>query len=75
MAEDNAKEITTVFKADISQFTQSTQQLNRYVATVNAEFKNATASMDRWNDNADGLTAKIRQFNGEIGRASCRERV
>lgn len=66
MAEDNAKEITTVFKADISQFTQSTQQLNRYVATVNAEFKNATASMDRWNDNADGLTAKIRQLNGVL---------
>ena len=31
------REITTVFKADITQFTQSTQQLNKYVATVNAE--------------------------------------
>lgn len=56
--------ITTVFKADISNFSASTQQLNRYVAQVNAEFKDATASMGKWNDNADGLRAKINQLNG-----------
>lgn len=60
------REITTVFKADITQFTQSTQQLNKYVASVNAEFKNATASMGKWNDNADGLTAKLKQLNGVL---------
>jgi uncharacterized coiled-coil DUF342 family protein len=54
---------TTVFKADISNFSASTQQLNRYVAQVNSEFKNATASMGRWNDNAEGLRAKIDQLN------------
>lgn len=62
MAEERT--ITTVFRADISNFTASTQQLNRYVAQVNSEFKNATASMGRWNDNADGLRAKITQLNG-----------
>ncbi len=56
--------ITTVFKADISNFSASTQQLNRYVAQVNSEFKDATASMNKWNDNADGLRAKITQLNG-----------
>lgn len=56
--------ITTVFRADISNFSASTQQLNRYVAQVNAEFKNSTASMNRWNDNAEGLRAKITQLNG-----------
>lgn len=61
MAEERT--ITTVFKADISNFSASTQQLNRYVAQVNAEFKNATASMGRWNDNAEGLRAKIEQLN------------
>lgn len=61
MAEERT--ITTVFKADISNFTASTQQLNRYVAQVNSEFKNATASMTRWNDNAEGLRAKITQLN------------
>jgi len=63
---ENEREITTVFKADITQFTQSTQQLNKYVASVNAEFKNATASMGKWNDNADGLTAKLKQLNGVL---------
>ena len=61
MAEERT--ITTVFKADISNFSASTQQLNRYVAQVNSEFKNATASMGRWNDNAEGLRAKITQLN------------
>jgi len=56
--------ITTVFRADISNFSASTQQLNRYVAQVNSEFKDATASMGRWNDNAEGLRAKITQLNG-----------
>jgi len=55
--------ITTVFKADISNFSASTQELNRYVAQVNSEFKNATASMGKWNDNADGLRAKLTQLN------------
>lgn len=62
MAEERT--ITTVFKADISNFSASTQQLNRYVSQVNAEFKNATASMGKWNDNTDGLKAKLTQLNG-----------
>lgn len=62
MAEEQ-RTITTVFKADISNFTSSTQELNRYVSQVNSEFKNATASMGRWNDNATGLKAKLEQLN------------
>ena len=54
---------TTVFKADISNFSASTQQLNKYISQVNSEFRNATASMGRWNDNATGLRAKIEQLN------------
>lgn len=60
------REITTVFRADISQFSASTQQLNRYVAQVNSEFRNATASMGRWNDNTDGLKAKLTQLNSVL---------
>ena len=56
--------ITTVFRADISNFSASTQQLNRYMAQVNAEFKNSVAEMGKWNNNADGLRAKITQLNG-----------
>lgn len=63
---ENERTITTVFKADISNFSASTQQLNRYVAQVNSEFRNATASMGRWNDNTDGLQAKLTQLNGVL---------
>lgn len=61
MAEENT--ITTVFRADISQFSASTQQLNSYVKTVNSEFNEAVAGMGKWSDSTDGLNAKINQLN------------
>ena len=64
MAEENT--ITTIFKADISQFSSSAQQLNQYVKTVNSEFNLATASMGKWSDNTDGLQAKLKQLNGTL---------
>lgn len=64
MAEENT--ITTVFKADISQFSASTQQLNQYVRNVNSQFEAATAGMGRWSDNTEGLQAKIQQLNGTL---------
>ena len=64
MAEENT--ITTIFKADISQFSSSAQQLNQYVNTINSEFNLATASMGRWSDNTDGLQAKLKQLNGTL---------
>lgn len=60
---ENENTITTVFKADISNFSKSTQDLNRYIGTVNAEFKNAVAGLDNWSKSQDGLTAKITQLN------------
>ena len=62
MAEENT--ITTVFRADISQFSASTQALNQYVRQVNSQFEAATAGMGKWSDNTDGLRAKIAQLNG-----------
>lgn len=64
MAEENT--ITTVFRADISQFSASTQQLNQYVRNVNSQFEAATAGMGKWSDNTDGLQAKIQQLNGTL---------
>ena len=60
---DNENTITTVFKADISNFSKSTQDLNRYISTVNSEFKNAVAGLDRWDKSQTGLQAKITQLN------------
>ena len=61
---DNENTITTVFRADISQFGQSAQEMNRYIAQVNSEFKHATAGMGKWSDSTDGLRAKLKQLNG-----------
>lgn len=63
---DTQNNITTVFSADISNFSKSTQDLNRYISTVNAEFKNATAGMDDWSKSTDGLEAKLKQLNGVL---------
>ena len=60
---DEQNTITTVFKADISNFSKSTQDLNRYISTVNSEFKNAVAGLDNWSRTQDGLQAKITQLN------------
>lgn len=60
---ENENTITTVFKADISNFSKSTQDLNRYISTVNSEFKNAVAGLDRWDRSQTGLQAKITQLN------------
>lgn len=63
---DNTNNITTVFSADISNFSKSTQELKRYISTVNAEFQSATAGMDDWSKTTDGLEAKLKQLNGVL---------
>lgn len=55
---------TTKFKVDISQLKKEFQEAQRHIKLVTSEFKASTASMDRWSDNADGLSAKIKELNG-----------
>lgn len=63
---ENEHNITTVFRADISQFSKATQDMNRYISQVNSEFKLATAGMGKWSDSTDGLRAKLTQLNGVL---------
>ena len=63
---ENENNITTVFRADISQFSKATQDMNRYISQVNSEFKLATAGMGKWSDSTDGLRAKLTQLNGVL---------
>lgn len=63
---ENENNITTVFRADISQFSKATQDMNRYISQVNSEFKLATAGMGKWSDSTDGLKAKLTQLNGVL---------
>lgn len=63
---DNERVITTVFRADISNFSKSTQDLNRYVANVNSQFSLATSHLGKWSDSTEGLQAKLTQLNGVL---------
>lgn len=64
MAEENT--ITTVFRANIDQFSASTQEMRRYMNLVNAEFDEAVAGTGKWSDSTTGLQAKIKQLNGTL---------
>lgn len=59
----NNNEITTTFRADISQFSDSINSLKRYISTVNSEFRVATKGSSDWAKSQDGLKAKITQLN------------
>ena len=59
----NKTDVVTVFKADISQFSESVTSLKRYISTVNSEFKVATKGSSDWAKSQDGLKAKITQLN------------
>lgn len=56
-------ESTMKWKVDISNLTKAMQEAKRSINQANAEFKTATAGMDRWSKSTDGLEAKIAQLN------------
>lgn len=59
----NKTDVTTHFRADISDFAESVSSLKRYISTVNSEFKVATKGSSDWAKSQDGLKAKITQLN------------
>ena len=56
-------ESTMKWKVDITQLKAAMQEAKRSINQANAEFKTATAGMDRWSKSADGLEAKLQQLN------------
>ena len=52
---------TAKFSVDISDLKKGIQEANRQIRLANAEFKAASASMDKWSDSTSGLAAKIEQ--------------
>ena len=54
-------ETTAKFSVDISDLKKGIQEANRQIRLANAEFKAASASMDKWSDSSKGLSAKIEQ--------------
>ena len=60
------KETTLRLKADISSLKKEFANAQQSIRLVNSEFKAATAGMDDWTNNADGLTAKLNQLHGVL---------
>lgn len=60
------KDTTTTLGIDISQFKRGFQDAQRQIKLANAEFKAASASMDKWSDSTDGVRAKIAQLEKTI---------
>lgn len=59
-------EVTTKYKLDISDFKKNITDANKAMKLSNAEFKAATAGMDKWSGSATGLSAKLKQLEGNI---------
>ena len=56
-------ESTMRWKVDIAQLKSAMQDAKRSINQANAEFKTATAGMDRWSKSTTGLEAKLTQLN------------
>ena len=56
-------ESTMTWKVDITQLKAAMQEAKRSINQANAEFKTATAGMDRWSNSTTGLEAKLAQLN------------
>lgn len=56
-------ESTMKWKVDVSQLKTAMTDAKRSIQQANAEFKTATAGMDKWSKSSEGLEAKVKQLN------------
>ncbi len=54
------------WKVDVGQLTKAMQEAKRSIKIANAEFKTATAGMDKWSKSTTGLEAKLKQLNSTL---------
>lgn len=59
----NNNESTMKWKVDITQLKSAMQEAQNAIKQANAEFKTATAGMDKWSKSSEGLEAKLDQLN------------
>ena len=64
MPENN--ESTMKWRVDITQLKAAMQDAKRSISLANAEFKAATAGMDKWQSSTTGLEAKLKQLNATL---------
>lgn len=58
-----SNEYTTSFNIDLSDYKKAMTDAKRYINAANAEFKAASAHLDRWSESTEGLNKKINQLN------------
>jgi phage-related protein len=56
-------DITTKVYLDVSDLSKNAQLMKREIRDANAEFKNATAGLGKFQDSTEGLQAKLTQLN------------
>lgn len=64
MAKEN--ESTMKWKVDVSEMKAAMADAKRSISLANAEFKAATAGMDKWSTSASGVEAKLKQLNSVL---------
>ena len=61
-----AEEFTAKFRVDISDLKKNIADATKSIREANATFKAQTAGMDKWADNADGLSEKLKQLDSVL---------
>lgn len=56
------RDATVVIEGNTTSFNTAMREAARAIQIANAEFKKATAGMDKWGDSADGVRAKLKQL-------------
>lgn len=59
-------ESTMKWKVDVTQLKSAMQDAKRAISLANAEFKTATAGIDKWSKSTTGLEAKLQQLNATL---------
>lgn len=59
-------ESTMKWKVDISELKSAMQDAKRSISLANAEFKTATAGLDKWGNSMTGVEAKLKQLNAVL---------
>ena len=62
----NNDDTTTKLGIDVGEFKRGIQDAQRQIKLANAEFKAASASMDKWSDSTEGVQAKIKQLESVL---------
>ena len=59
----SGNDTTIKFRADIASLKKEFREASNIIRLANSEFKASSAQMDNWENDADGVSAKLTQLN------------